>query len=166
VEQAAGAGPYALAVVRVDRLPGEDHGTGAGRVGGAQYRPRVARVADPGQDRDQPGRAGQRVGQRYVDRRAHRDEPLRRDGLGEPGQRVLVHDRDRAGGQVGVPRRRGGRGEQLRHRTGAHRLPYPLGSFDQEAAGLLAVAPPVQAPGGDDPGRPSRERNHPGSEVA
>jgi hypothetical protein len=49
VEEAARAGPHALAVVRVDGSVGEDHGVRARRVGGAQHRARVARVSDIGE---------------------------------------------------------------------------------------------------------------------
>src|SRR5439155_25384416 len=60
VEQAPRRRSYALAVVRVDRLPGEDHRTGAGRVGSAQYRAGVARIADLGEYGHEPGAARQR----------------------------------------------------------------------------------------------------------
>jgi hypothetical protein len=166
MEQAAGTGAYRLAVVRVDRLAREDHRTGAGRVGRAQHRARVARVPYAGEHRDQPRPLRECLRQRHVDRRADRDQALRRDGLGEDGEGLLGHRRHpRAGGvdQVGVPVQPGRRTEQFDDGAGRHRLPYHLGSFGEELARLLAVAPPVQPPGGNDPGRPLRERLDPGS---
>ena len=59
VEERPDAGPDRLGVVGVDGAAGEHHAVGAGRVGAADHGAGVARVADVGADRDQPG-AGER----------------------------------------------------------------------------------------------------------
>jgi hypothetical protein len=109
VEQRAGAGPYGLAVVRVDAVAGQHDRVGAGGVGAAQHGAGIAGVADVGEHGDQPRGAGQRGGQRNVERRADRDDALRRGGLRQRGRGPDGDGGDRyAGGvrpldQLGVP---------------------------------------------------------------
>ena len=90
---------------------GEDHAVGPGRVGGAQHRAGVARVADVGQDdRDQPRAGVGQLGQRDVDEPADRQQALRRDGLRQLGHHLAadrVHG-DALPGRLRRPGRRAG----------------------------------------------------------
>ena len=117
VEEAARAGPDALAVVDVDGGVGEDHRVRARRVGGAQHGARVARVPDVGEQRDQDRpRRGDLV-KRHVDEVADREQALRGDRLGELAHHLAADQLDVDAGvlrprdQVGVPRLRG-RGDE------------------------------------------------------
>ena len=117
VEQAAGAGPDRLAVVRVHRAAGEQHRVGPGCVGGAQDGAGVARVVGFDQHRQQPRARRPALGQRGRRTGADGDQALRRDRLADSAAAASVADHvsPAPGQQSGVRLDRLGGGEQLEH---------------------------------------------------
>ena len=152
VEQAAGRGPNALAVVRVDTLVSQHHRARASGVGGPQDRTGVAGVADVHQHGDQPGPLLQRRRERHVEERADGHDALRSHRAGQPGQdlgRKHVHGDSGALGaldQVEVLGPGLRRNEHLTHsgRVAVQRrqgLAHGLRTLGQE--GSIAVAEPT-----------------------
>ena len=140
----------------VDALVGQDHGVGAGGVGGAQHGAGVAGVADPGQQGDQARTARPATsGQRHVDQAADGDHALRVDGVRQrrraPRRSAAVTrtpPASRRPTQVGVPLGRRGVDEDLVHQRraaaatyrrpcSAERLADRLWALDEEPPGPL-----------------------------
>ena len=168
VEEAAGAGPYTLAVVRVDAAVREHHRARARGVGRTQDRTGVAGVGHAGQHHDQPGQVVQHrrdVG--VVRLPADGDHALRGHGLGEGGEARLG---DRPHGQI----RRVGRldqfpgpaeplhrPEQLLDGAAGERLTDGLRALGQEPSRVVAMTAAQQPAGRDDPGRPLGKQGPP-----
>ncbi len=161
--------PHTFPIVRIHRLPREQHRPGPGRVSHPRHRPRVPGIGHPHQHGHQRRPTRQHSLDRPVHKRAHRHNPLRRHGFRQSGRCLLRHERDRHTGgrsrlqQVLIARSRGGRHEQLMHDPVPQRRPHRLRPLGQEPSGLLPSRPPHQGPSSNDPGCPFGERIDPGS---
>ena len=76
MEQAAGRGAHALAVVGVDALAAQHDGVGAGSVRGADDGAGVARIAHVGEHGDQAPRARGHIGEGLIEEAADRHDAL------------------------------------------------------------------------------------------